>query len=125
MRHALVLTLTLLLLASGCALRGGPDVLDPVGSFEFQTQVQGQTITGTLEISGEPGAYEGRIVPGAAAGMGPIPLTRITVEEQELRASGNAQGEPLEIRIVFEGDEFEGSWSAGMEGGQIQGQRTG
>jgi hypothetical protein len=34
--------------------------IDPVGSYEFSTVVDGQTVTGTLHIQGTPGNYKGR-----------------------------------------------------------------
>lgn len=111
----------------GCALfQRGPEPLDPLGTFEFETLVGGQPTTGTLEITGERSDYTVRMVPSGAA-VGPITFSEVRVDDEEwtLHLADNVMGQRLEVELHFvEEDEFRGSWSSGMDGGEIEGGRT-
>lgn len=95
--------------------------LNPVGTYKFATQVNGDAVTGTIEITGTPGAYGGRVVTlhfpeftvrsASAAGQG------LTVVAET--PTGN-----VTFRMAFTGPDFTGTWSLGGDSGAMTGRRT-
>lgn len=117
------LALALALAMGGCGGGGttgspSPAPFNPVGTYVGQTSAQGQALTMTLEITGEPGSYSGVLRPGAD--LPDVPLTSVQVEGRTITARGNIMGEGLEVAITVEGNDFSGSWSAaGMTGALV------
>ena len=88
-------------------------VLDPVGEYDYQTEAMGAPISGTMTITGSPGAYTGSMT----SDMGAISLRDIKVEGNELSAVGDSPDFVVFFVLVFEGDTFTGEWDAeGMTG---------
>lgn len=99
-----------------------PAAVNPVGKYEFATTLQGQPLTGTMEITGTPGAYGGRITSSATE---PIPITTVTVEGQSMTVAGETGNGTLTIKINFtEGGAFTGGWTLGSDGATLTGRRT-
>jgi hypothetical protein len=99
-----------------------PAALNPVGKYEFATTLQGQMLTGTMEITGTPGAYAGRITSSATE---PIPITAVTVEGQNMTVAGETPSGTLTIHLNFtDGSAFTGDWSLGTDGAPLTGRRT-
>jgi hypothetical protein len=98
-----------------------PVPLDPVGSYEFTTLVQGQTVTGTIYITGTPGAYSGRVV----TNMFPeIPIVSASVEENKIIiAKGTMPDGELTFRMVMDGQNFNGTWLLGTDSGEFNGKK--
>ena len=95
--------------------------VNPVGRFEFATTLQGQMLTGTMEITGTPGAYAGRVTSSATE---PIPITTVTVEGQTMTVVGDTPNGPLTIRMTFtESGAFTGNWTLGGDGATLTGKR--
>ncbi len=93
-----------------------------MGTYEFSTLIDGQTVGGTLEITGTPGAYSGWI---RAEGVPPIPITSVTVQGQSMRIGAQLEGQgPVAIDLDFTGAEFTGSWSVGEAGGVVNGRKV-
>jgi len=115
------------LLLAGCGGRAAapepaPRALDPVGTYEFQTSVEGQPLTGTIHITGAPGSYTGRIVTGMFPEM---PIRSVSVAGQQLLLSAQApDGQIVEIRLNFTGPTFTGAWTLGDQSGAIAGRRV-
>jgi hypothetical protein len=86
-----------------------PAKLDPVGTYEYTTSVEGQTMIGTMTISGSPGAYSGTI----SSDMGTIPMRNISVDGMELSFLGDLPDVTVSFILLFDGDSFEGEWDAG------------
>ena len=96
--------------------------LNPVGKYEFTTSLQGQTLTGTMEIAGTPGAYTGRITSSATE---PIPITTVTVEGQNMTVAGETPNGTLTIRMTMAADgTFTGGWTLANDGATLTGRRT-
>jgi len=96
--------------------------LNPVGKYEFTTSLQGQTLTGTMEIAGTPGAYTGRITSSATE---PIPITTVTVEGQNMTVAGETPNGTLTIRMNMAADgTFTGGWTLAGDGATLTGKRT-
>jgi len=99
-----------------------PAALNPVGKYEFATTLQGQMLTGTMEITGTPGAYAGRITSSATE---PIPITAVTVEGQNMTVAGETPNGTLTIRMTFaEGGAFTGNWTLAGDGATLAGKRV-
>jgi hypothetical protein len=99
-----------------------PAALNPVGKYEFATTLQGQTLTGTMEITGTPGAYAGRITSSATE---PIPITAVTVEGQNLTVAGETPNGTLTIRMTMAADgTFTGGWTLANDGAMLTGKRV-
>ena len=95
--------------------------LNPVGEYEFATQVNGEAVTGTMEITGTPGAYGGRVVT--------LKIPEFTVRSasaagQELTVVAETPTGNLTLRMTFTGDTFTGGWTLGGDTGAITGRRT-
>jgi hypothetical protein len=129
-------TVLLLVSAAGCAPRPGampapaappaaaaaPAALNPVGRYEFSTSLQGQPLTGTVEITGTAGAYAGRITSSATE---PIPITGVTVTGQEMVVTGDTPSGTLTIHMTFTGGpDFTGNWTLPGDGAPLTGRRV-
>jgi hypothetical protein len=88
-------------------------VLDPVGDYDYQTEVEGMPVSGTFTITGSPGSYAGNMT----SDMGAIALSDITVDGQEMTVVGDSPDFIVIFVLVFDGDSFTGEWDAeGMTG---------
>lgn len=113
------------LLLAGCSHSTGgtaatpppPATLDPVGTYEYTTSVEGQTMIGTMTITGSPGAYSGTI----SSDMGTIPMRNISIEGMELSFLGDLPDVTVSFVLLFDGDSFEGEWDAGGMMGLMSG----
>ena len=106
--------------SAAVAVTPKPVAIDPAGVYEFSTIVDGQTVTGTLTITGAPGAYTGKIV----TNMFPeIPVTGAKVEEKTVIATGSMPDGELTIRMVMDGNQFTGRWELGGETGEFNGKK--
>lgn len=96
--------------------------LNPVGTYEFNAFAGSEEVArGTIEITGQPGAYGGRI---RVQDEEEAAITNVTVDGQRLtvHAAETPDG-PLTIIVTFTGDTFVGRWSLNDESGEIRGQR--
>jgi hypothetical protein len=91
-----------------------PETIDPLGTYDYSTEVEGQSFSGTMSIAGTRGTYTGSIT----SDMGPITMRNIEVTGMELTFLGDmADGTVVAFFLTFEGDAFTGEWEAeGMTG---------
>ena len=94
--------------------------LDPVGSYEFSTMVDGQSVAGTMHVEGAPGAYKGRIVTSV---FPEIPITAASTEGNVVILKGSLPDGDLNIRMTMEGSNFKGTWALGADSGEISGRK--
>ena len=94
-------------------------VLDPVGTFDYQTEVEGMPVGGSFTITGSTGAYTGTMT----SDMGAITLRDIEVDGQELTAVGDSPDFIVVFVLEFDGDSFTGEWEAEGLIGYITGSR--
>jgi hypothetical protein len=88
--------------------------LDAIGVYDFSTSVEGQTVTGTFTISGEPGAYTGSM---SSSMFGTMPLRDIAVDGMDLSFLVDLPDATVAIFLTFEADSYTGEWDAeGMTG---------
>jgi hypothetical protein len=95
--------------------------VNPVGAYEFATQVNGEAVTGTMEITGTQGAYGGRIVTNHYP---EFVVRSASAAGQELTVVAETPSGNVTFRMAFTGPAFTGSWSLGGDSGAITGRRT-
>lgn len=95
--------------------------IDPVGAYEFTAQVNGQAVTGTMEISGTPGAYTGRVV---TSRFPEFPLRSASAAGQELTVVAQTPNGDVTFRMMFTGADFTGGWTLAGDSGPLSGRRT-
>jgi hypothetical protein len=95
--------------------------VDPIGTFEFTTAVQGQTVTGTITIAKTDNVLGGKILTDA---MPEIPIKSVQVEGKKMTIYAEIPDGALTITLEFEdANKFAGNWTLGGDGGAISGKR--
>lgn len=117
-----ILAAALVLLTAACASTPrGPAPLNPVGTFELETTVNGNAVTGSVEVTGQPGAYGGTIRTSVTPD---IPITSVTVSGQEMVVTGDTPDGPVTLNFTFTGDTFTGRWELNGGGEPLSGRRV-
>jgi hypothetical protein len=99
-----------------------PANVDPVGNYEFVTTVEGQEVTGTMSVTGTPGAYSGKILTSMFPEM---PVHGATVAGQSMIVKTSTPDGEILLHFKFEGDGFIGHWEFnGQPGGNFTGKRV-
>ncbi|HJU67498.1 MAG TPA: hypothetical protein VJ650_04550 [Gemmatimonadaceae bacterium] len=95
---------------------------NPVGEFEWSSALpDGTPIKGTMMISGTTGAYTGSINAGE---HGIFPIKAVTVTGQTMVINAEHPEGPLDVRLTFVANEFNGTWSLGDQTGEMVGKRV-
>ena len=98
------------------------NAMNPVGRYDFTTSVQGQPVTGRIEIAGTPGAYTGQITTSVTP---PLPISSVTATGQQIVIMGNTPDGPLTIRMNFtDASAFTGGWELDGDSGSVTGRRV-
>ena len=92
-----------------------------MGTFEFQTAVDGNPVSGGMDVTGQPGAYGGTVRTSVTPD---IPITSVVVTGQQMVVTANTPDGPVVINITFTGDTFTGRWELNGDGGALTGRRT-
>ncbi|HYR12191.1 MAG TPA: hypothetical protein VEQ60_30675 [Longimicrobium sp.] len=106
--------------AASASVTSAPAALNPVGVFPFTTSVDGSEVTGSVEVTGQAGAYGGTIRTSITPD---IPVTGVVVSGQQMIVSADTPDGPLTINLTFTGDTFTGEWELNGDSGAIQGRR--
>ena len=95
--------------------------LNPVGEFEWSSALpDGTPIKGTMMIGGTSGAYTGSINAGE---HGIFPIKNVVVTGQTMVINAEHPEGPLEVRLTFVANDFNGSWRLGDQIGEMVGKR--
>lgn len=98
-----------------------PAAVDPVGSYEFVTTVQGQEVKGSMNVTGTPGAYTGTILTSMFPEM---PVLGATVAGQAMIVKTTTSDGEILLHFKFEGANFTGHWEFnGQPGGDFTGKK--
>jgi hypothetical protein len=96
--------------------------VNPAGEFEFSSALpDGTPIKGAITISGTPGAYTGSINVGE---QGTFPITNVVATGQTMVINATHPEGPLEVRLTFVTNDFNGSWRLGDQTGEMVGKRV-
>ena len=75
-----------------------PAHFDPVGKWTYETQnEQGGTITGSMEITGSPGAYKGTIISSDGA---QIPVVEVMTSPKGMMLLGDMADGSVVVRVL-------------------------
>ena len=75
-----------------------PAHFDPVGKWTYETQnEQGATVTGTMEITGAPGAYKGTILSSDGA---TIPVVEVMTSPKGMMLLGDLADGSVVVRVL-------------------------
>ena len=114
--------LLLLATAGDASAQSDPPPFDPVGTFTFTTLVDGLPVSGSLTITEGDEGYEGVITSDVGP---PIPITSVTVDGQKGTMQALGPGGPLVIEFTATEDGLTGTWTMGMQSGELTARRTG
>lgn len=95
-----------------------PAPYDAVGTYLFETSIEGQPVTGTMRVErGPDGAYRGIVTPDW--GQPPMPIRSVLVTDTTVTINADADGEALVVVMTFaEGGTFTAYWTVGDQGGE-------
>ncbi len=116
------LWLVMTVAAVGSAVAQSGDI-DPVGTYEFTTVSNNQTVTGTVTISKTETGWSA-LLESPSGQLPPLTTTSVKVEGKDVTLTipfGDV-GEIL-VELILEGDDLIGRWSFGMESGELTGRR--
>ncbi len=97
--------------------------IDPVGTYEFSTFANNQTLTGTITISKIETGWSA-LFESPSGQLPPMTTTSVKVEGKNVTLTipfGDV-GEIL-IEITLDGDDLTGRWVLGMDSGELTGKR--
>ena len=94
--------------------------VNPLGRYDFATEAEGETVTGSIEVTGEPGAYGGLVRSPAGA----FPISEVTAAGQQVVVKADTPGGELIITMNFAGSAYTGRWMQEGDSGDIRGQRV-
>ncbi len=114
------LVMTVAAVGSAAAQSGD---FDPVGTYEFTTVSNNQTVTGTITISKTETGWSA-LLESPSGQLPPLTTTSLKVDGKDVTITipfGDV-GEIL-VELTLEGDDLTGRWTFGMESGDLTGKR--
>ena len=125
-RNAIAMGVSLLFLAAcssnpAPAAPAAPAPVNPAGYFEFSTELEGQWVTGGIEIrTVDGGGHTGVLTTSATE---PVPVRSVVVEGQKMTVTCDTPDGPVVMILTFTGDAFTGPWTYAGMGGTATGKR--
>lgn len=100
---------------------GAPAAMNPVGGYSFQTEINGQAVTGSMSIRSENGVWVGMI---SATGQGEFPISSVKVDKQTMTMIFDTPNGAGTAKLEFTGNDFVGGWELAGQAGPMTGKRT-
>jgi hypothetical protein len=101
------------------------DNVDPVGTYEFSTYANNQTVNGTLTITRSDEGALAALLDAPDAQLPPLQAASVEVEGKQVKLMiPMGQEGDLWIEVTIDGDDVTGQWFVGMESGEITGKRV-
>jgi hypothetical protein len=117
---ALRLALVAVVVAACATFQRGSS--DPVGRYEFSS-TEGEALSGTIDISGEPGDYT--VVMATGGLMRDIRFEHVSAGGRHMTATTRTpSGAPVVLNLTFDGDRIAGDWAIGRRTGTLRGKRA-
>ena len=121
-RLLLTSTLAATILTACASGPSGPPPFDPVGSYQYTADVDGQAVPGSLTIEEAEDGYTGLIHSDM---FPPIPINSVTVVEQVVTIEAAGPNGPLLIEFLVADGVLDGTWAMGEQGGTFSATRSG
>ncbi|MEX0891397.1 MAG: hypothetical protein WEB88_04445 [Gemmatimonadota bacterium] len=115
-----------LLLAGLAACAGNPAPpapapFDPLGAYDFSTNVDGTLVSGTLTVTDGTSGLRGTVTTDVTE---PLRLSSVRVDERTVTGSGSTPDGPFSITMtVAEDGTITGGWSLGAMSGSVTGRK--
>lgn len=97
-----------------------PPAVNPIGTFDFTTSVEGNLVNGTITIVRTDTGFGGTVTTSVTD---PIPVRSVVVDGQKLTVNADTPDGALVFTMDFTGDQFTGSWGVGTMSGAHSGKR--
>ncbi len=96
-----------------------PSAPDPVGTFNFRSNVQGRDFEGVIRITrAEGGAFAGTVTTPLT---GELPVRSVEVEGSRIRVTAQGRMGDAVLTMNFTGANFTGEWTYGPSSGRMTG----
>lgn len=117
------------LLTTACATTAAPEssspapvAVDPVGNYNFTSEVSGRSFAGVIRVArGQGGAYTGTI---STPMTGSMPVQAVDVQGARMVVTARGQQGNAVMNLDFTGETFTGSWTYATAGGTLSGRRA-
>lgn len=109
-------------LAACATAPAGPPPFDPVGSYTYVADVNGQDFPGTMTIEQDGDGYTGSIMSDA---FPPLPILSVEVADQTVTIQATGPEGPLTITGMVIESTIEGTWAMGEGSGSFTAAKTG
>ena len=114
-----------LVFLAGCSATAGgiaerSDALDPVGGYEITMASASMVSEGTMEIVGTREGWGGELVLGSVRG----PVAEVDAGPDHMTVHAAANGRPLVLRLVWDGEVFSGNWIMGNQRGTVSARKV-
>jgi len=117
-------SIALAVLATTLACSKGPGVpaplRSPAGMYDFTTEVEGQAVSGTVEIAGTEGSYSGWIRTSISD---PLPIRSVTIAHDTMTVVAQSPDAPVTMIFTFQGNDFVANWEYAGQVGVARGSK--
>ena len=96
--------------------------IDASGTYDFTTQVQGQDVSGTINIVSRNGEYSGVISTNATPDMA---IASVTVKGSLVTVIADSGQGDVVLEFTVTGQDIDGRWSLGGDAGTFRGRKRG
>ena len=121
-RPLLALRLALALVAVAACATVRPGEPNPVGRYEFRS-TEGEPLTGTITISGEPGDYT--VVMATGGLTRDVRFEHVAARGRHMTATTHTpSGALVVLDLAFDGDGITGEWAIGRRTAKLRGARA-
>ncbi len=100
----------------------GPPPFDPVGTYAYTADVDGQAVPGSMTIEQGEDGFTGLIHSDM---FPPIPISSVTVMDQVVTIEAAGPNGPLLIEFLAADGVLDGTWAMGEQGGTFSATRSG
>lgn len=101
--------------ATSCATGpSGPPPFDPLGTYSYSAEVDGEIVPGSMTIEAAEDGYTGQILSDF---FPPIPINSVTVLDQAVTIEASGPNGPLVIEFVAVEGTLGGTWAMGEQSG--------
>lgn len=115
-KRPLTAVLTLALAAACATGPSGPPPFDPVGTYDFSADLNGEALTGTMIIEAAGDGYTGELSTPMLP-IPPSPINSVEVADRTVTIEADGPEGLLLIELVVTDTGLEGTWAMGEGGG--------